>query len=313
MKWQKINLKLSSKEIKRLKEKNKNFTERLEKEKVLSLQMLKDLKDEMTKIINKNSDFKKLMEKIENSGDHYVAQLCYDDNEILNLPWTIAWDKQSDRPISNIARLHLCRSLNKTLKTYENRPIQKAPPPLKILIMIASPTDSDFKNVLSYDKEEYQILHAFQNLMQNANVEVDFTEDGSLEALEEKIKTNEYHILHFSGHGIYEDGKGYLQLENHTTLKKEIVKAKEFAESLASNPNYKIPLVVLSSCQMGKGNTDKGLTGVTNQLLKIGIPAVVAMSMSIQDKYATAFSAKFYEEIAKKQNILSAFFVHILQ
>lgn len=44
-------------------------------------------------------------------------------------------------------------------------------------------------------------------------VQIDFVIDGSLKALDAKLKENAYHILHFSGHSTYQDGTTWLELE----------------------------------------------------------------------------------------------------
>ncbi len=210
---------------------------------------------------------------------------------------------RGDQPLSP-----LNKSFDQTFsKVWPPAGSPKAGPPLKVLVMISSPEDSEWKSVLSYDKEEYSILEAFQPLLQAGLVEIDFTEDGSLEALTAKLKKNKYHVLHFSGHGVFLEGTGYLQMENPLTLKTEFVKAADFAEALNCNPDYRVPLVMLSSCQTAQGSTEEGLRGVTNQLLKKGIRAVVSMSMSVDDNYAALFSARFYRVLSEKENIFSAF------
>ena len=60
--------------------------------------------------------------------------------------------------------------------------------------------------------------------METGEAEIDFTEDGSLEALERKLSAQRYHILHFSGHAVFKekDNTGYLQLENPVNLSPDL-------------------------------------------------------------------------------------------
>lgn len=81
----------------------------------------------------------------------------------------------------------------------------------------------------------------------------------------------------------------------------------DFAETVDCNPQYKVPMVVLSSCQTAKGSSEKGLRGVTNHLLRVGVPVVVSMGMSIDDHYAAQFSAHFYSRLAQEQTVFEAF------
>jgi len=91
------------------------------------------------------------------------------------------------------------------------------------------------------------------------------------------------------------------------TLATQWVTDQEFAAVVNSDPDYRVPLVVLASCQTAQGTVDMGLRGVTNQLLRIGVPLVVSMGMSIKDYYATYFSARFYQALAKRETVFAAF------
>jgi len=141
-------------------------------------------------------------------------------------------------------------------------------------------------------------------LRRSGLVQIDFTENGSLAALRRKIDDNDYHILHFSGHGNYDEetGVGTLLLEHDLSLQSKETDGAEFASALLK-PDHTIPLVVLSSCKTSQGN----FAGVTASLLQKGIPGVVAMAMSIADGYATGFTAHFYERLAHRKTVLESF------
>ncbi|MCH9006568.1 CHAT domain-containing protein, partial [candidate division KSB1 bacterium] len=246
--WKSIQLQLSKSQISSLKAHNAKIIEHLEERQPLSSKVLDALRAELTTIVNGNADFTEVLTKINSSGEHYVVRLVHEDNEILNLPWTLAEDAAFEQPLAALQQLSLCKCPPNYLKSDDQRMAATAPP-LKILLMISSPEDSDWQHRLSYEYEEAQILRAFEPLLKTGQIEVDYTDDGSLEALERKLKTNRYHILHFSGHGGFQDGAGFLELENPLTLKMELVPAQTFAETLNCNPGHTLPLVVLSSCQ----------------------------------------------------------------
>ncbi len=85
--------------------------------------------------------------------------------------------------------------------------------------MVSSPEDGEgikrdsWKQRLSYEAEELAILEAFEPLLQKGQVEIDFTPNGSLAALKEKLKENHYHILHYTGHATFDQNNnvGLLQ------------------------------------------------------------------------------------------------------
>ncbi|MFQ5589286.1 MAG: CHAT domain-containing protein, partial [Nitrospiria bacterium] len=306
MYWKQVHLELSDGQIAALEAHNAKLFKHLEENEPLRVRILDDLKAELSKIVNSTPGFVDVLQQISHSGDHVALQVLNKNNEILNLPWSMAVDDRSGQALGQLRQLNLIKSLPEYLHPVA-RPTETAAPPLKILVMISSPENADHTTRLSHEAEEFQILSAFEPLLQSGQVEIDFTEDGSLEALERKLRKNRYHVLHFTGHGQFKNGKGYLQLENPLNLHAEETEAETFAQSLNCDPDHKIPLVLLSSCQTAQGGSEAGLRGVSNQLLKIGTPAVISMGMSIKDRYASEFAAAFYRRIAERQTIVSAF------
>ena len=227
--------------------------------------------------------------------NHHLLHLTHPSNELLNLPWRLAVE---DAPF-----LYLTKGL----------PIAGALPayapanalPLKVLVMIASPEDDSAR--LSYEEEEDQVIRAFQPLYEHGQVQIDFTEDGSLQGLKRKLKENHYHILHFSGHGIFKAGEGRLQLEDEISMRKVQVSGLEFAQALNAHPEHRPALLLLSSCQTAQGTTTDEFKGIANQLLQAGVPAVVAMGLSVLDYFATAFAGYFYRQLAEKEPLHRAF------
>ncbi len=271
----------------------------------LNTRALTALKKELSYVISKNDQLVDTLQEIHQGDKFYHVNLCHPNAQILNLPWGIAVDPVCKSPLNEIKQFLL--SKNSLLREPDKRELTGGP--LKILIMISSPKDSGIKGRLSYEEEERQILHALEPLFKQGEIEIDFTENGSLDALERKIKRNNYHILHFSGHGVFDEEKkeGFLQLEDDISLKAELVKGDDFAKALLKD-KHTIALVVLSSCQTAQANLEKGIAGITGTLLQKGIPAVISMGLSIQDKYATSFASHFYTQIANKESLLEAFY-----
>ena len=308
MLYKTITLQLTAKQIQHLKKNSREVMQYLERGSPMQLTMLKELADDLTKIVKHSRQWQEVLQGINDSGEFYCVHLQHPDNEILNLPWSIAVDDISGKPLGQIPQLYLTKTIPGYFKP-SNKDFQAAAPPLKILIMISSPEDSPWGQYLSYEEEEFEILKAFEPLMQTGQVQVDFTEDGSLDTLERKLRINHYHILHFSGHSLFDeaDKTGYLLLEDPLSLKSQKVTDRDFADTVHSDPYYQVPMVVLSSCQSAKGSMEKGYVGVSNHLLRIGVPFVVAMGMPIVDKYAALFASRFYQNIASRKMIFTAF------
>ena len=288
---------LSSAEQKALKEAYQALHTSVERRIRLQPQMLEGLQAKMRKHLFDLEGFEEIYQDA--VTNHYTVHLVHPDNEILNLPWRLA--------VEDRAYLYLTKGPGEKAELSDYIP--HIPLPLKILVMVSAPEDVSETGRLDYEGEEKRILAAFEDLFDNAQVQVDFTDDGSLEGLKNKLKANRYHILHFSGHGVFskKEDTGYLLLENERTLKKELVAATDFAQAVNIREANRPPLVLLSSCQTGQGATGEGIRGVANQLVNIGIPAVIGMGFSILDYFATSFAAKLYEQLAEKAPIHQAF------
>ncbi|MCP5046742.1 MAG: hypothetical protein GY940_06195, partial [bacterium] len=150
----------------------------------LSVAVLQNLKTELSAIVNQTPEWKEVLELVNDSGDYVCLHLEHKDNQILNMPWSMAVDEVSGEPLGTIRQLCLTKNLPRRLKR-DSGDVTKAPAPLKVLVMIASPLDRG--DTLDYEMEEIAILEAFEPLMREGLVEIDFTEDGSLEALEQKL------------------------------------------------------------------------------------------------------------------------------
>jgi tetratricopeptide (TPR) repeat protein len=268
------------------------------------------LQAELSSALRNNAAFHEVIKKIDNSGDFYHVNFTHSDTEILNMPWGIALDPTTEnRRLMDIPRLFISKS---PFEFTQKMPVPAAGP-LKILVMISMPENSPYSGRLDFEKEEHRIITAFLPLYQSGAIQIDYTDNGSLNALRRKIKLNDYHILHFSGHGRFVEndekgGKkgGFLALENDMDLRFEEAGGDEFAEALLKT-GHKIPLVVLSACETAKSNIDKGFASVTESLLKRGISAVVSMGASVRDDYATEFASFFYQSVSEKRPLAQAF------
>jgi tetratricopeptide (TPR) repeat protein len=295
-----IEPKLTGKQIDALKSHYSDVLAHLDRRQPLSLKVLEGLKKELETVVDTNTQWQEALDRHKQSGDHHCLHVLHQDNDIRNLPWSMV--------LGEFDHLYLARGLPRKAKR-EETPEATLAPPLKILIMTASPQSQDR---LDYEHEELEILKAFEPLLSSGLVEVDFTEDGSLDTLKEKLRYNKYHILHLTGHAQYDEPSrtGKLALEKQWSMETHLVTDKDFAAAVNINPDYRVPMVMVSSCQSAQGSSqtgEKGLGGVTNHLLRAGVPAVVSMGMSISDYYASFFAAAFYRRMAKKETLFEAF------
>lgn len=228
-------------------------------------------------------------------------QIAGEETALLDLPWHLVAEGNP----------HLL--VSKGLPGGGEMPAFKPdlPKPLKVLVMIAAPEDGGAR--LSYEAEEKIILDALAPLMRTGEVEVEFTDDGSLESLRRSLAGNRFHVLHFSGHGSFSAKKfgdapeAILLLEDEFSMAARPTSAADFAAVLNADPDRMPALVFLSSCQTGMGGKDGGFRGAAQRLMQAGVPAVIAMGWSVADFWATHFARVFYEKTARRATLAEAF------
>ncbi|MDX2245565.1 MAG: tetratricopeptide repeat protein [Bacteroidia bacterium] len=231
------------------------------------------------------------------NSDHRTLMIRSDNPEWLNLPWRLG--------VGEFPWVHVIGSSVLTAKPETSS--ASIPLPFRILVMISAPVDLPEDKKLNHEAEEMRILNSLSPLIEEGKAFIDFTEDGSLNALERKLAERPYHVLHFSGHGTYHNGKGYLLLEEPDTLKKKLTQATDFVATLTRTAANIPPLVVLSACKTAQGKPEIEQTGVASALVKAGVSSVIAMNESIRDDYATVFASRLYEFLSKGEPIHNAF------
>ena len=167
-------------------------------------------------------------------------------------------------------------------------------PPLRILAMISAPSDVPG---LQVDEEWAKLNDALGDLIRGGMVEVDRLEAGTLSALQRPLRLREYHVLHFVGHGRYDESAqdGVLALEG-ADRKTRPVTGRDLGVMLRSHRSLR--LVVLNACEGARSARDDPFGGVAQALVRQGIPAVIAMQFEISDPAALVFSQSFYQAIA---------------
>jgi hypothetical protein len=172
------------------------------------------------------------------------------------------------------------------------RPFQISPP-LRILAMISAPSDTVG---LEVEQEWDKLNDTLGDLVRRGLVKVDRLVAGNLAALQRPLRLTEYHVLHFIGHGGYDESAqdGALALEG-ADGKTRLVTGRDLGMMIRSRS---LRLVVLNACEGARSAQDDPLGGVAQALVHQGIPAVIAMQFEISDTAAISFSQSFYQAIA---------------
>jgi CHAT domain len=177
------------------------------------------------------------------------------------------------------------------------RPAVLAPfaPPLRLLAVSGAQDPRDPNLDLAGELEELQAT-----LRPNPDIEVEPLEDPEPRALRHALTRQPYHALHFMGHGVFDPhtGEGAL-LCRDPQGGRIALSGRHLATKLKDLGSLR--LVVLNACDTALASAQPShspFAGVATALVLGGVPAVVAMQSPIDDPYALAFSAAFYDRLA---------------
>jgi uncharacterized protein YraI/tetratricopeptide (TPR) repeat protein len=228
-------------------------------------------------------------------GKGLRLKLNIEPAELASLPWEFLYDKETRKFLALSIRTVLVRYLD---VSYAAQPLL-VQPPLRLLVIIASP--SEF-TPLDVEREKRRIQTALQEREEQGLIALDFLENATLPALQQKLREADYHILHFIGHGDFDEEfqQGVLFLEDEWKNAKR-VSGTQLGGLLGDH--FSLRLVVLNACEGGRlsSQTPKDydpFSGVAENLICEGIPAVVAMQFAVTDEAAVIFARELYQAVA---------------
>ena len=213
---------------------------------------------------------------------------------LLRLPWELVCDPETGQFIS------LAESY--TLFRYMDVGHAETPAsvmlPLRVLAVLSSPSD---EVPLDLATERKKIEDSWGMC---SGVAVEFLEEATRSALEHRLTDQPYHVLHYMGHGAFNDatGEGALVMEDDAG-KRVLVSGAELAGIVANAGT--LQLVYLNACDTAQSSEDAShnvFAGVAAALSATGaVPAVLAMQFAISDRAAITFAECLYENIVDEQ------------
>lgn len=229
---------------------------------------------------------------------------------LSDLPWEFLYDPDMECHVSTSN----VRFLRNVLTPIPANKIDRVRKKLRILVASAQAYGASH---ISHEQETQRIRESFRDLLDLGLVEVDVINRCTPDALHTLLRcgeeNSEYDVLHFIGHGYYDEQEGgYLEFVDDN-LESQPLTAGEFTRIIRSRG---IRIVFLNSCESGRGNANgndgsnkKGANynkGVAIELAKCGMPAVVANQYSVVDTLASLFSLHFYNCLAHGLSIADA-------
>ncbi len=244
-------------------------------------------------------------------------------SQLARLPWECLHD--GDRPLATGADVLFSRyqpifSLMKSPLSVQE---MGANQPLRILMVIAAPTDQEG---LALKQEALHLQEELQQAAQNGNpglvtdIQLSILEQPGREQLTQALEQGNYQVLHYAGHSNLGAAGGALYLVSGRTGLTEILSGDDLAGLLVNNG---IRMAVFNSCRGASAATNEssdaaGQRNLAEALIRRGIPGVLAMAERIPDEVALTLSRLFYRNLKQgypvdlslsraRQGLLSAY------
>jgi tetratricopeptide (TPR) repeat protein len=177
-------------------------------------------------------------------------------------------------------------------------PVNHAPPillprPLRILGMIANPYD---QSLLDVEGEKSRLESALAPL--GNQVQLKWVPKGTLPDLKEELENSHWHIFHYIGHGGFDRQRdeGFLSLEDTNGKTKPAYATQLY---LLFQRAQGLQLAVLNSCDSARHSYHDLISAPAMALVRLGLPAVLAMQFAIPDNVAKTLTGYFYSALAK--------------
>ena len=214
-----------------------------------------------------------------------------DAPQIGGLPWELLYDRRSNSFVAQSERTPLVRYLE---APYPPRPLVVGGP-LHMLVVLASPTDlAD----LDVEAEWRRLQKAMSAQIANGTVVLERLAVPTLAELTEWLRREDVHVLHFVGHGDYDE-----RIQSGV-----VYFCDQYGRSVAVGPETLGPFlhdhdplrfVFLNACRSARVDATDPFGGMAQGLVQRDVTAVVAMQFPITDGAAVAFTSAFYAAVSE--------------
>lgn len=213
-----------------------------------------------------------------------------DTPELVDLPWEFLYNPALNRFIALSNKTPLVRYIE---LPESPRPL-KIEPPLRVLVMISSPSDYE---TLDVEREWQKLNEALRDLITNNMVTLERLDSATLRSLRRKLRQGQYHVLHFVGHGGFDAQiqDGVLLLEDEQGRGRRT--SGQYLATVLTDHDY-LRLVVLNACEGARTARNDPFAGVAQSLVQQGISAVIAMQFEVTDEASIVFAQEFYSGLA---------------
>jgi hypothetical protein len=209
---------------------------------------------------------------------------------IAGLPWELLYDRRTNAFPAQSERTPLVRYLD---VPHVPRPLL-VDGPLRVLAIISSPTDLE---PLDVDAEWERLREALADRIDGRQVVLDRLPSPRLAELGPWLRRRPTHVVHFIGHGDFDD-----RLHEGVLYFQDRLGGRTAVTSSVLGPHLRdhdpLRLVVLNACRSARTDAVDPFAGIAQGLVQQDATAVVAMQFPISDRAAVTFTSDFYGSVA---------------
>jgi tetratricopeptide (TPR) repeat protein len=210
-------------------------------------------------------------------------------SELADLPWELLYDRDDDWFLALSARTPVVR--------YVQLPVQPRPLhvtlPLRVLVIKSEPLDYP---QLDLGAEWTQVVGALGELVDREALAFTELAAATLSELRRALLRDTFHVLHYMGHGGFDQQRGGVLLFTDRAGRGLPVTAGDMGVLLRDHTSMR--LAVLNACEAGRTDPADPFAGVADTLVRRGIPAVIAMQFEVSDDAAIEFAPALYGALA---------------
>jgi hypothetical protein len=210
--------------------------------------------------------------------------------ELADVPWEFLYHANLNRFLALSTETPVVRYLDLPEAV---RPL-KVTPPIRVLVAISGPVDLA---ELDVEAEWRRLSEALGDLERRGAITLERLDNANLGELQRALRRSEYHVLHFVGHGGFDERlqDGVLMMED-SDRRGVAVGAQRLGTLLHDHRSLR--LVLLNACEGARTDVADPFAGVAQTLVQQGLAAVIAMQFEVSDTAAIALANEFYGALA---------------
>jgi hypothetical protein len=209
--------------------------------------------------------------------------------ELVELPWELLYDREDDWFLGLSDQTPLVRYVD-----LPNPPRAiEVTLPLEVLAIRSEPTDYP---ALHLEGEWAHVRAALDSLVDSGAVRVTELPSATLSELRRALMRQQFHVLHFMGHGAFDERSGGVLMFTDRSGRAAPVTGGDLGVMLRDHTSLR--LAVLNACEGARTDPHDPFAGVAGTLVRRGIPAVIAMQFEATDHAAVEFAPALYGALA---------------